>query len=215
MIVTRARVVAVLVLLSGAGLVPHRAAAQVGKSVSIVDANIATEQELGALPHMTPPLVKAVMGARPFPSITELDALLSKSLMRPQITELYGRLFVHLNLNTATREQILLIPNAGQRMVREFMEYRPYKALSQFHREIGKYVDDKELARLEQYVFVPVPLNTATDADILTIPGVGNRMLREFKEYRPYKAIEQFRREIGKYVDKQEVARLERYVTVD
>jgi hypothetical protein len=39
-------------------------------------------------------------------------------------------------------------------------------------------------------------------------------MLREFKEYRPYKSIEQFRREIGKYVDKNELARLERYVTI-
>ena len=37
-------------------------------------------------------------------------------------------------------------------------------------------------------------------------------MLGEFKEYRPYKSIEQFRREIGKYVDKKELARLERYV---
>ena len=100
-------------------------------------------------------------------------------------------------------------------MAHEFEEYRPYKALAQFHREIDKYVDDKELARLEQYVFVPIDLNTASDADILTIPGLGNRMLHEFKEYRPYKAIEQFRREIGKYVDKREVARLERYVTIN
>ena len=203
------------VLLSSALWLPGAAHAQVGKSVSIVDANIATDKELAALPHMTPALVKAVMSARPFPSITELDALLGKSLQRPQITELYGRLFVHLNLNTATREQILLIPNAGPRMAREFLEYRPYKALAQFHREIDKYVDDTELARLEQYVFVPIGLNSASDADILTIPGLGNRMLHEFKEYRPYKAIEQFRREIGKYVDKQEVARLERYVAID
>ena len=39
-------------------------------------------------------------------------------------------------------------------------------------------------------------------------------MLREFKEYRPYSRIEQFRREIGKYVDDDEVARLERYVEI-
>ena len=97
----------------------------------------------------------------------------------------------------------------------EFLEYRPYRALAQFRREIGKYVDDKELARLEQYVFVPIDLNTATDEDILSIPGVGQRMLHEFKEYRPYKSIEQFRREIGKYVDKKELARLERYVALN
>ena len=43
----------------------------------------------------------------------------------------------------------------GNRMLREFKEYRPYTSLAQFHREIGKYVDATELARLEQYVSVP------------------------------------------------------------
>jgi DNA uptake protein ComE-like DNA-binding protein len=62
---------------------------------------------------------------------------------------------------------------------------------------------------------VPVNLNTGSDEDILSIPGAGKRMLREFKEYRPYTNIEQFRKEIGKYVDKKEVARLERYVTLN
>ena len=61
---------------------------------------------------------------------------------------------------------------------------------------------------------VPININTATDAEILRIPGVGQRMLREFKEYRPYTSIEQFRREIGKYVDKAEVARLEKYIVI-
>lgn len=61
---------------------------------------------------------------------------------------------------------------------------------------------------------VPVNINTATDAEILKIPGVGPRMLREFKEYRPWTSIAQFRREIGKYVDKAEVARLEKYIVI-
>ena len=61
---------------------------------------------------------------------------------------------------------------------------------------------------------VPININTASDADILKIPGVGPRMLREFKEYRPYTSIEQFRREIGKYADKAEVARLEKYIVI-
>jgi DNA uptake protein ComE-like DNA-binding protein len=62
---------------------------------------------------------------------------------------------------------------------------------------------------------VPININTASDAEILRIPGVGPRMLREFKEYRPYTSIEQFRREIGKYVDKAEVARLEQYIVIE
>jgi DNA uptake protein ComE-like DNA-binding protein len=199
------------VLISGV----QPAQAQVGKSVTIADANTIAEAELAKLPGLTPAIAKALVAKRPFLSITALDqALTGAGLTREQITALYGRIFIHINLNTASREEILLIPGVGDRMLREFLEYRPYAALAVFHREIDKYVDDAELARLEQYVFVPIDLNKASDADILTIPGLGNRMLREFKEYRPYDGIERFRREIGKYVSKEEVARLERYVAV-
>jgi hypothetical protein len=75
-------------------------------------------------------------------------------------------------------------------------------------------VDQAEVDRLKQYVFIPVNLNTASDADILSIPGAGNRMVREFKEYRPWKTKEQFEKEIGKYVNQKEVARLWRYVVI-
>jgi DNA uptake protein ComE-like DNA-binding protein len=187
---------------------------QVGKPVTIIDPNVAAEKDLAALPHMNAALVKGILEKRPFLNMTDLNAFLSQTLTPEQLKELYGKMFVHINPDTATREEILMIPNAGPRMVREFMEYRPYKALAQWHREIDKYVDDEELARLEQYVYVPIDLNTASDADILTIPGSGPRLLREFKEYRPYKSMEQFRREMRKYWDEKEVARLERYVKI-
>jgi len=191
------------------------ALAQVGKPVTIADANLIAEADLAMLPGMTPTIAKNLVAKRPFASVTALDQFLTGAgLTREAITALYGKIFVHVNLNAGTREEILLIPGVGNRMLREFQEYRPYSALSVFHREIDKYVDDAELARLEQYVFVPIDLNKASDADILTIPGLGNRMLREFKEYRPYDGIERFRREIGKYVSKEEVARFERFVTI-
>ena len=188
---------------------------QIGRQQGLIDPNVAAEKDLLALPHLNATIVKGIIERRPFLSMTDLNAFLSQSLKKEQLTELYAKTFVHLNLNTATREELLLIPGMGNRMVREFFEYRPYKSLAQFRKEIGKYVDEKEVARLEQYVFAPINLNTASDADILTIPGLGNRMLREFKEYRPYKNIEQFRKEIGKYVNAKEVARLERYVTLN
>jgi DNA uptake protein ComE-like DNA-binding protein len=206
-------ILAAALLVLAAGAAPP-VVAQVGKPVTIVDANIATDKELSALPHLNATLVKGLLDKRPFLTQSDLHAFLSQALNADQLKELYGRLFVHLNLNTTTREEILMIPNAGNRMAREFFEYRPYKSLAQFHREIDKYVDDAELARLEQYVFVPIDLNAATDADILTIPGSGPRLVREFKEYRPYKSMEQFRREMRKYWDAKEVARLERYVTI-
>ena len=189
--------------------------AQVGRSEGLVNPDLASEKELLAMPHLNATIVRSIMERRPFLKMADLNSLLAQSLSKEQLAELYGKMFVQVNLNTATDEEILMIPGTGKRMLREFLEYRPYKTLAQFHKEIGKYVNDKELARLEQYVFVPVSLNTGSDEDILSIPGTGKRMLREFKEYRPYTNIEQFRKEIGKYVDKKEVARLERYVTLN
>jgi len=191
------------------------ASAQVGTNTSVLNPNLAGEEELLELPSMSDELVDAIVSNRPFLSMTALHELVGAALTAEQQAELYAHLFVPLNLNTASREEILLVPGVGDRMAHEFEEYRPYRALTQFRREIGKYVDDEEVARLEQFVFVPINLNTASDEDILGIPGVGDRMLREFKEYRPYRTMAQFRREIGKYVDEGEVARLERYVFIE
>jgi len=44
-------------------------------------------------------------------------------------------------------------------------------------------------------------INTATGEAFRTIPDVGDRMVHEFEEYRPYVSVQQFRKEIGKYVD--------------
>ena len=189
--------------------------AQVGDSGGIVNPNLASADELLGSPHLTGPIVDDLMERRPFLNMTDLHSFLGGSLSADQRVELYTQLFLPINLNTASREEILLVPGVGARMAHEFEEYRPYRALAQFGREIGKYVDDDEVTRFERYVFVPINLNTASDEDILTIPGLGRRMLHEFKEYRPYRAIEQFRREIGKYVDDDEVARFERYVVVE
>ena len=191
------------------------AAAQVGARRGMLDPNLATEAELRALPGMSPALAQRVVASRPLLRAAQFDSLLAGGGLKPEArTAVYRRLWAPINLNTARRADILLIPGVGARMAHEFEEYRPYRNLAQFRREIGKYVDKAEVARLEQYVFVPIRLNTATDAEILSIPGVGRRMLGEFKEYRPYRNRAQFRREIGKYVNARELARLESYVVV-
>ncbi len=176
---------------------------------------MAGEKELAGLPHMTPVIVKAMLERRPFMSATELNAfLLGQKLTPAQAADFYRKAFVHVNLNTATSDEILLIPGAGARMAREFAEYRPWKTWGQFDKEISKYVGQPETDRLKQYVFIPVNLNTATDEDILSIPGAGSRMVREFKEYRPWKAKAQFDKEIAKYVGAKETERLWRYVVI-
>jgi len=207
-LLTGALIVAALALFAGS--TTH---GQVG--AGLLDANLVPEAELATLPGMTPVIAKAVVAARPFASIVDFNKFLEgQKLTKEQIDAFYLKAFVHVNLNTGTREEILLIPGAGNRMVREFDEYRPWKTWAQFDKEISKYVGQPETDRLKKYVFIPVNLNTATDEEIISIPGAGRRMVREFKEYRPWKTKEQFEKEIGKYVDAKEVARLWRFVVI-
>lgn len=181
---------------------------------SVLNPNITSADQMSALPGMDAEVAAGIVEGRPYLSPVALNQALSEHLDASEVAAVLERLFVPIDLNTATREEILLVPGVGERMAHEFEEYRPYEAMARFRREIAKYVDDEEVERLAQYVFVPADLNTATEEQFLAIPGVGDRLLHEFMEYRPYESMEQFRREIGKYVDDDELERLARYVTL-
>jgi len=193
---------------------PVAASAQVGENAGLLNPNLASEEELGTVPGLAPEAVAAIVEARPLLRVSALHAVVSEHVAADAYNDVYSALWLPIDLNDVTDEEILLIPGVGSRMQHEFEEYRPYAGLAEFHREIGKYVDDEELARLAQYVYVRIDLNSASEEDILSIPGVGNRMAHEFEEYRPYQAMAEFEREIGKYVDEDEVTRLARYVEI-
>jgi DNA uptake protein ComE-like DNA-binding protein len=118
-----------------------------------------------------------------------------------------------LDPNTATKEQLVAVPGMTAAAADALIAGRPYQDMVAVDKALASLGAD---ARKTVYakVWKPIDLNTAKGEEILLIPGVGPRMRHEFEEYRPYKNIEQFRREIGKYVDKNEVARLEQYVTI-
>ncbi|MBO6606108.1 helix-hairpin-helix domain-containing protein [Psychroserpens sp.] len=174
---------------------------------TVLNANLATEADLNGI-GLSETMVTAIIDNRPFLSMTEFNTVLGSG----DHSELYKQLFVPFNLNTTAEADFKMIPGVGNKMAHEFEEYRPYLSVKQFEREIGKYVDEVEVARYLNYVFVPVELNSASEEDIKALPGVGNKMAHEFEEYRPYKNMDQFRKEIGKYVDDAELKRLERFV---
>ena len=153
-------------------------------------------------------VVQQLLAARPFLSMTDFNSIIEVE----NTEELFKKIFVPFNLNTTEEKDFKMIPGVGDKMAHEFEEYRPYISISQFKREIGKYVDEEEVARYLDYVFVPVELNTSSEDDIKVLPGIGKKMTHEFLEYRPYKNLAQFRKEIGKYVDDKELTRLERLV---
>jgi len=178
------------------------------KTVTLLNANLASEASLLEA-GLSQEVVTSIMNERPFLAIENFVEVLGASA---DLDAVFAKVFVPLNINETAEDTFKLIPGVGDRMAHEFEEYKPYVNLNQFRKEIGKYVDDQEVARLEQYIFVPIELNTAQEDDIKNLPGVGSKMTHEFLEYRPYENMAQFNKEIGKYVDEAELSRLARLV---
>src|SRR5688500_20191598 len=92
------------------------AAAQVGKSLGVVDANTVSEADLAKMPGMTPAIAKALVAARPFDSITALNTfLVGQKLTQEQANALYRQMFIHIKLNTENAPQAREMPRARHR----------------------------------------------------------------------------------------------------
>lgn len=122
---------------------------------AFLDPEAATREALLTVPNVDEATADALLAGGPYENMLEVDRVLAAQGLNDDEREAaYGRLWKPLDLNTASGEEILLIPGVGERMQHEFEEYRPYRGIAQFRREIGKYVDEEEVARLEQYVTI-------------------------------------------------------------
>jgi DNA uptake protein ComE-like DNA-binding protein len=119
-----------------------------------LDPNTASRQDLLAISGMDSAAAEALIRSREYDNMLEVDRVLATHLTEAERDSVYTRLWKPIDLNTASGEQILLIPGVGPRMRHEFEEYRPYNSMARFRREIGKYVDSAEVARLERYVTI-------------------------------------------------------------
>lgn len=118
-----------------------------------------------------------------------------------------------LNLNTASGADLQkAIPNFGNRMVHEFEEYRPYKSIAQFRKEIGKYVDANTVAEYEKYVFVPIDHNQSDAATLQQIPGLDATEAQELIASRPYASHEAFIAKLSEKVSAAELAVAKNYM---
>lgn len=120
----------------------------------MLDPNTASAEELAAVPNLNPALADAIVQGRPYADMRAVDSRLT-ALSEEQRDSVYTRVWKPIDINTATPAEMELIPGVGPKMRHEFEEYRPWTSIEQFRREIGKYADDTEVARLERYIQVP------------------------------------------------------------
>ncbi|MBY6216754.1 helix-hairpin-helix domain-containing protein [Qipengyuania aquimaris] len=122
------------------------------ETTGVLDASTATAEQLAAVEGVSEELAAAIVAGQPFTDVTAFNALLLETLSAEEAAAVLEGVFVPVNLNEATEEQIRLIPGMTDKMVHEFEEYRPYEDMAEFDREIGKYVDEAEVARFRNYV---------------------------------------------------------------
>ncbi|MGB3329698.1 MAG: helix-hairpin-helix domain-containing protein [Thermomicrobiales bacterium] len=114
--------------------------------------------------------------------------------------------FTKVNLNTATDEEILASPGTGDRMLKEFKEYRPYTSIVQFRQELGKYVGNDQVTAWEAYVYVPVDPNTADAETLKQLPGVDDTIAQKLIDGRSYASNDAFLKALASLVSPADAA---------
>jgi DNA uptake protein ComE-like DNA-binding protein len=166
-----------------------------------VDPNQADTDTLQQLPGVTADVADALIAGRPYDSALAFLAALGQhapaelvaaagTFLVPDVGPIAT--WVKYNLNTATTEQLQSIPGAGERMTREFEEYRPYSNIGQFRGEIGKYVSPAEVAAFEKYLFVPVAPSEADPDTLQQLPGVDADIAQTLLSEGPFDTVEAF-----------------------
>ena len=111
-----------------------------------------------------------------------------------------------VNLNTASADDFLAaVPGLGDRMIREFMEYRPYISIRQFRQEIGKYVDETQVAEYEKYIYVPIAINDSDSETLQQIPGLTAEEAEALMAARPFESADAFLTKLGEYISAGEL----------
>jgi DNA uptake protein ComE-like DNA-binding protein len=119
-----------------------------------------------------------------------------------------------VNLNTASADEFLAtVPGLGDRMVREFQEYRPYISIQQFRKEIGKYVDESQVTAYEKYVYVPIAINDADAETLQQIPGLDATEAESLISGRPYATVDDFLSRLSTSVSADELEIAKTYLS--
>ncbi len=119
--------------------------------------------------------------------------------------------------NSAPEAILVGVSGLGSEQVGAILDGRPFSTPSELHAILSQGLSEDALRSIYGVMFIKVGLNSGAEEDFKLIPSTlsPGKLAHEFEEYRPYDSIEQFEREMSKYVSDEEVAHLSRYVTLD
>ena len=111
-----------------------------------------------------------------------------------------------IDVNIASEEELKAhVPGLGDKMAHEFVEYRPYKSVRQFDKEMSKYISAEQIATYRQYIYVPIRPDKSDAATLLQIEGLDEESAQELIAGRPYGSKEAFVAALEQRMDKERV----------
>jgi len=186
-----------------------------------VDPNTADSDTLQQLPGVSSDIADQLISAVPYADDAAFVAALG-SLVSADFAALASQYlsstpsatatWLKFNLNTSSDDRFLMIPGVGDKMLREFNEYKPYTSIEQFRQEIGKYVDDSQVAAWERYVYVPVDPASADAATLQQLPGVSEDDAKSLAESVPYADAAAFSTALASVISPEQAALAGSYI---
>jgi len=203
-----------------------------------LNVNEASQEELlAAIPDLGDKMVDEFADYRPYASIQQFREEIGKYVDEATIATYEEYIFVPIDMNEADAATLMQIPGVDQAAADEIISKRPFDTVKFFLAEVEEYAPEADIEIAQSYLMnadestasaasdtanstqaVASPklnVNDASKEELLAaVPGLGDKMVDEFADYRPYASIQQFRQEIGKYVEADMLAEYEEYIFV-
>ncbi len=126
---------------------------------------------------------------------------------------------MRINVNTAARDQLELLPGIGSKTSLEITKNRPYTTAAEFQSKV-KGIGASSWAKLQRFVVfsgqteIKINVNTASKDDLEFLPGVGPKIAAQIVKNRPYKDAADFQDKV-KGIAENQWAKLKPYVVFD
>ena len=185
--------------------------------------NAATDDQFLKIPAVSDRMLREFNEYKPYSTIEQFRQEIGKYVSEEEVAAYERYIFVPVDPSQATEASFQQLPGVSTDDAAELVKGVPYADDLAFSSALAQYVSAEQAAAAQAFltstatdkaIWILYNLDTATDEQFLSIPGVGDNMAGEFNEYRPYASVLEFRQEIGKYVSEEEVAEYEKYLFV-
>ena len=185
--------------------------------------NLITSEQILTIPGAGDKMTHEFAEYRPYSTILSFRQEIGKYVGDDVAAGYEKYVFVPIDPTQADADTIATLPGVDADMAKELAAGVPYASDDAFLQAVAAKVSVDQAAAIPTYLaskaqpsitWIMFNLNTASDDQFLTVPSSGDKMLVEFKEYRPYTTIKSFEDELGKYVDSSVVSGYEKYLFV-